>query len=112
LQQSSVPVEEPGQTDPKAGCRAADESYVAVRGMAKATAYETVCKNRDCGTKMLVLRFGELGDPIAERQAKSRADQRGVRFVREDAPDIITCPECGSVYGTVEAPIFPTVDPD
>jgi hypothetical protein len=80
--------------------------------MAKATAYETVCKNRECGTKMLVLRFGDLGNPVAERQAKSRADQGGVRFVREDAPDIITCPECDSVYGTVEAPIFPTVDPD
>jgi hypothetical protein len=80
--------------------------------MAKATAYETVCKNRACGTRMLVLRFGDVGDPVAERQARSLANQRGVRFVREDAPDIVTCPECDSVYGTVEAPIIPTTDPD
>jgi hypothetical protein len=77
----------------------------------KTSAYDTVCKNKGCATKMLVLRFGDVDDPIAERQAKSRADQGGVRFVREDAPDIITCPECDSVYGTVEAPVFPTIDP-
>lgn len=61
---------------------------------------------------MLVLRSGDVGNPVAERHAKSLADQGGMRFVREEAPDIVTCPECESVYGTVEAPIFPTVDPN
>jgi hypothetical protein len=34
------------------------------------SAYDTVCTNKGCGTKMLVLRFGDVDDPIAERQAK------------------------------------------
>jgi hypothetical protein len=77
----------------------------------KTAAYDAACKNKGCGTKMLVLSIRRRGRSDRREAGQIRADQGGVRFVREDAPDIITCPECDSVYGTIEAAVFPTIDP-